>query len=400
VSARPETAHGIPRTRPASTRAAAPASEFSRVRVVVLGLIAAIATLGIVFWTWIDAERRAVIVFAEASHTPVLSFAVDLATRVPHTEETTAAGAPATLVRPGGGHRWPAVLLLPGTVDQGRANVSVQRLARALARAGYLVVVPDLPGMTDGEVVEETVRSAVNAALDVAHRSDVRGGTVALAGAWAGGTLALLAAEDPLLAPRVSSVTAIAPWAAGPNLLRLATTGFVLTDGNLQPYRADPGLALFAARSLVAALGPGTDRDQLLQLLQGVPRGDPDPLRVVRGLALDHLSPGAAAVVSLLTNTHAPSFDSLYAALPQSLHAAIEHLSPLVGASQLQAPVEVATAPNDRFVPPAEARALRRASSLVHVTVTGAVRNGLPEPSLGDALSANGFLVRALHATR
>jgi hypothetical protein len=112
--------------------------------------------------------------------------------------------------------------------------------------------------------------------------------------------LALLAAEDPLLAPRVTSVAAVAPWAAGPNQLRLATTGFALTDGKLVPYKTDPALALYSTRSLVAALGPSTDREQLLQ---GVPANDPDPLRLVRGLALDSLFPDAAAVVHLLANT-------------------------------------------------------------------------------------------------
>ncbi len=129
-----------------------------------------------------------------------------------------------------------------------------------------------------------------------------------------------------------------------------------------------------------------------------MPRDDRDPLRVIRGLALANLGPDAAAVVRLLANTHAPSFDELYARLPGTLHAELEQLSPLVGAAQLQARVEIAVAPDDRFASPAEARALGRASPHVHVTVTGSVRNGLPDPSIGEAFATDGFVVRALHA--
>lgn len=190
----------------------------------------------------------------------------------------------------------------------------------------------------------------------------------------------------------------VAPWTAVPNLIRLATTGFSLDGGALKVYQADPFLSLAVGRSLVAALRPSTARTQLLDLLHGVDRRDPDPLRAVRGLAVGNLPPDAAAVTRLLANRHPTVFDSLYAALPDYLHAEIERLSPLVGAAQLEAPVELATAGHDRFAPLTESRALQRASPHVHVTVSGAVKDGLPDPSFGDAFGANAFIVRTLRA--
>ncbi len=369
-------------------------------RLVLLGLLAVTAAATVVFWSWIDAQARAVVVLSGTSPTPVVSWAVRLATGEPRAERAAIGGASVTIVRPGRGHRWPAVVLFPGAARAGRDDPSVQRLANALARAGYLVVVPELPGAADGELGDATVRAAVDVAVETAHRDDVSGADVALAGAWGGGTVALLAAEDSLLGPRVSVVAAVSPWAAAANALRLATTGFVLSGGQLQPYDADPLLSLTAAKSLVAALPGGSDREQLRQLLQGVPPGDPDPLRVVRGLALANLTPPAAAVVRLLENTHAPSFDSLYGELSSSVRAAMERLSPLVTAPGLQARVEIAVAPHDRFAPADESRALQRASPRVHVTVTGSVSNGLPDPSLTQALATDGFVVRALRAAR
>src|SRR5262249_2585391 len=158
--------------------------------------------------------------------------------------------------------------------------------------------------------------------------------------------------------PRVSVVAAVAPWSAEPNALRLATTGYVLDGGQVKRYPASPRLSLVAAKSLVAALGPQTARNPLLQLLQGVAPHDPDPLKAVRGLSTAGMPQDAAAVVRLLANTQPTAFDGLYADLPDSLHTQIERLSPLVGASQLQGKVELAVAGDDRYAPASEAHAL------------------------------------------
>jgi hypothetical protein len=379
----------------------APAVAVPRLSLRRLGGLLAIAVVAgatVALLPWINAERRAVIVVSQTSSQPIVSWVVGLLTARPKTEETTIGGAPATIVEPGRGGSWHAVLLLPGTADRGRANPDVLRLGKALARAGYLVAIPDLPGTADGEIVPETVQAAVNAGVDLAHRSDVKGGEIALAGSWAGASLALLAAEDPLLAPRVSVVAAVAPWSAEPNALRLATTGYVLDGGQVKRYAASPRLSLVAAKSLVAALGPGIERSQLLQLLQGVAPNDPDPLKVVRGLSTAGMAPDAAAVVRLLGNTQPTAFDGLYAALPDALHAQIERLSPLVGASQLQGQVELAVAGDDSYAPASESHALGRASPNVHVFVTGSVKNGLPSLSIGNALSTNAWLLGALRA--
>jgi pimeloyl-ACP methyl ester carboxylesterase len=364
-------------------------------RLFLLALLAAAAAAAVVFWPWIDAQRRATVLLSSTSPTPVLSWAVRLVTADPRTEQSVLAGVPTTIVRAGGGRR-PAIVLVPGTVDGGRSNQRVLRLAGGLARAGYLVLVPDLPGMADGEIVGATVQAAVAVALAAVRRDDVRGGKVALAGAWAGASVALLAAEDPTLAPRVSVVAGVAPWTAVPNLLRLATTGFVLDRGGLEAYKADPYVSLVAGRSLVAALRPSTARTDLLAVLRGVVRNDPDPLRALRGVGVTTLPPDAAAVVRLLANTSASSFDGLYAALPDYLHTEVERLSPLVGASALDAPVELATSAHDRFVPPGEAQALRRESSRIRVTVSGGLASGLPDPSFGEAFATDAFVVRVL----
>jgi pimeloyl-ACP methyl ester carboxylesterase len=367
-------------------------------RLVLLALLTIVVTAIVVSLPWIDAQRRAVIVLSSTSPKPVLSWLVRVVTGDPHSEEATIAGVGTTIVSRDG--KRPAVVLIPGVVDRGRENPDVQRLAHGLARAGFRVFVPDLPGLGDGEIVPTTVKSAVDVATEVLRRDDVRGGRVGFAGSWAGATLGLLAAEDPCLAPRVSVVAGVAPWTAAPNALRLATTGHSLEGGSPVAYKTSPALALTSARSLVAMLGPSTARLQLLELLRGVSPRDQDPLRVLRGLSATGLDPDAVAVIRLLANRSPARFDRLYAALPDYLQADLQRLSPLVGAGRLQSRVELANAPHDEIAPPSESRALERASKQVHVTEIGSVAHGLPDPSIGNAFATNAWLVRAIRAAK
>src|SRR3954471_19557327 len=106
-------------------------------RLVLLGLLAIAAAATVVFWSWIDSERRAMIVLSTTSPTPVLSWAVRVVTAEPHAEETRLAGVVTTVFYPGGGGARHAIVLVPGVVGQGRLNPSVQRVARGLARAGF-----------------------------------------------------------------------------------------------------------------------------------------------------------------------------------------------------------------------------------------------------------------------
>src|SRR5215217_6849594 len=110
----------------------------------------------------------ALVVVSSVLETPILTPAVEAATEEPVVEDTVFAGRPALVARPEGEGPWPALLFVNGVVREGRNYPPVQNLARGLARAGYLVVVPDLPGLTTDEITEETVSSTVEVAQAVA----------------------------------------------------------------------------------------------------------------------------------------------------------------------------------------------------------------------------------------
>jgi pimeloyl-ACP methyl ester carboxylesterase len=369
-----------------------------------LALALAALAASLVFRNWVGAQARAVTVLATTSETPVLTWFVKVVTPDPRVTETSIAGRPSTLARPEGSGPWPAVVFVNGATRRGRFHPDVQRLARGLARAGYLAVVPDLPGLPYGEISLDTLDATIRAASAVAARPDVRDHRIALLGVSVGATLALLAAESPALAGHVRLVAGIAPYTSLRKVVRLATTGTYAGPGGVIRYDADPYVRLAIARSLVAGLPAGRDRRLLGRVLREVDDKDSHPLAVLRSRAPALRSPAAAAVTRVLLNRDPARFERLYARVPASLRTIVEALSPLARAGRLRSRVELATAPEDKYFPPNESRALARASGAdVSVTVTRTLTHAIPEPSFGsiaDLFRFDGFVVRVLEKAR
>jgi len=303
------------------------------------------------------------------------------------------------------GTTWPLLVFLNGVTARGRHHPDVERLARGLARAGFLVLVPDPPGLAQGEITAKTLTATIAVVKAAADLPDARDGRVGLVGVSVGGSLALLAAEDPSLAGRVTVVAGIAPYSDLANVVRLATTGYTLENGRLVPYAAQTFLPLVIARSLVGALPPSSERSTLLAQLLRLHEGAPDPLAIVRRLNPKQVVPSARALVALLANRNPARFDRLYAALSRALRADVERLSPLAGAARLRASVEIASAPHDKYFPLSETRALARAAihTHVHLTVTSTLHHAVPSLSLSDIAGLfrfDGWVVRALEAAR
>src|ERR671911_1370076 len=268
-----------------------------------LVLLAVLIGLLISYWSWVDAQVRGVVVISSVLDAPVLTPAVEAAGGDPRFSQARVAGNPSLVVRPAGERPWPAIFLVNGAVREGRKLPEVRNLAEGFARAGYIVVVPDLPGLTEDEIAPETARETVDVAREVSERPDVEDGEVALVGVSTGATLALLAAEDPALRGKVSLVAGVAPYSDIETVLSVATTGhYRRPGGELVRYEATPFLSYVVARSLVAALPPGEDKRTLSGELERAGRESPDPLSGLRSRQTDGLGADARRVVGLLAN--------------------------------------------------------------------------------------------------
>lgn len=297
-------------------------------------------------------------------------------------------------------------MFLNGVTARGRHHPDVKRLADALARLGFFVLVPNPTGLATGEVTDRTLETTIAVVRTGADSPDAAGEGVGLVGVSVGASLGLLAAQQPSLANRVTLVAGIAPYTDLKNIVRLATTGKVLEEGRLVPYRADSFMPLVIARSLVASLPESRDRRRLLAELLQLNERSPHPLALFRRLQPAEVAPSARPVVELLANRDPARFDRLYAGLSPALRASITRLSPLAGATRLRAPVEIASAPHDKYFPLSETEALARAArhtTRVRLTVTSTLHHAIPSLSLSDIVDLfrfNGWAVRLMHALR
>jgi len=369
-----------------------------------LVLLAVVIGLCISYWSWVDAQARAIVVISSVLDAPVLTPAVEAVGEDPRFSDARVAGNPSLVVRPAGEGSWPAIFLVNGTVQEGRKLPEVRNLAEGFARAGYLVVVPDLPGLTEDRITPQTADAATQVAREISGRPETEGGKVALVGVSTGATLALLVAEDPAIIGKVSVVAGVAPYSDIRTVLNIATTGhYRRSDGELVRYEANPFLSYVVARSLVATLPPGEDKRTLSAELERAGRESPRPLSDLRSRQTGDLGADAGSVVGLLANRDPERFDTLYAALPDEVRHDLEELSPLAGTGRIRVPVELVSGPHDKFFPPSQSYGLARIAPERRVTVTGALDHAKLDVSLGDIpafATFDAFVVRSLRTAR
>ncbi|HEX5028999.1 MAG TPA: hypothetical protein VFV56_09325 [Gaiellaceae bacterium] len=223
------------------------------------------------------------------------------------------------------------VVFANAATPRGIDEPAVGRLLGGLASAGFVAIAPELPHVRRGEVTAATVDTLVAVA-------GAAQGPVILLGASTGAGLAILAAADPRLAPRVCAVMSIAPFASLRELLRVATTGHYRNTR----FDAVPLVATATARSLLAS------------------------------------APSDPAVPALLANRDPQRFDALFADLAPATRALVEELSPVARIGDVRAPIEILSSPHDPFFPAEEAHMLATAGRTVRLTETQALEHVRP----------------------
>lgn len=166
----------------------------------------------------------------------------DVVTELETTYDRGDGRLPATLYRPAGGPReLPAWVVLHGLTRPGRAHPSLQRFARAVASAGNIVLVPEIPEWRDlrvePHITIDTIRQAVRA---LQQRDDVVHEHVGLFGFSFGATQALVAAADEPTARLLSGVACWGGYCDLRRLFRFGLTGLHEVDGTTYHTPPDP----------------------------------------------------------------------------------------------------------------------------------------------------------------
>ncbi len=148
---------------------------------------------------------------------------------------------PASLYRPRRSGRLPGWVVLHGLTWTGREHPSLIRFVRALAAAGNVVFVPDIPEWRALRVAPTVTLATIDAAVRTLHeRAEVDPARVGLLGFSFGATHALVAAADPAIAGLLRGIAAWGGYYDVPRLFRFGVTGEHDLDGVSWRVRPDP----------------------------------------------------------------------------------------------------------------------------------------------------------------
>jgi len=316
---------------------------------------------------------------------------VNAALGQPSVQSITFAGAEGTIaadlyVPPGSGPH-PAILIVNGALAEGRKYPALAQFATALARSGYTALVPDYPDLLHEELTPASREDVELTLRRLSALPSVQPGHVELVGFCVGGTLGLLAAEDPQTPP-LRAVVDLAGYVSSTDMIQLITTNTYEAGGKLLAYAADPWVVAAVARSLVAGLPVANDRAVFAPLL-----GDPPPDHYVAPnwstLPPARLSGGGQALLALLLNRDPAMVPALIAALPSPMPEQLSALSPETRLDHLRFPVYVVADRSDTYVPNAQSVKLEeRQPSLVHLSYVSLLAHVEPElPTKSNVLA-------------
>lgn len=259
-----------------------------------------------------------------------------------------------------------AMVLVPGAAVLGRDEPRLQAFARTLARAGFAVLVPELPEVrqlvlsrADGDRVADALRQ-LNERLP-----DLPLGVAAIS--YAAGPAIIAAIEDDL-APRVAFVVAIGGYRDAYTTIRFVTTGAFRPRGDSREFRVEPNA--YGRWAILRANAGRLDDPADARLLEQI------ALRRLRDRDADisreagMLGPSGRAVLALVDNRDPDAVNRLIEELPESVRREIDALNlAFHDLSKLRGHLILVHGRTDPMVPYSESQDLAVAASKARVSL-------------------------------
>jgi pimeloyl-ACP methyl ester carboxylesterase len=253
------------------------------------------------------------------------------------------------------------LVLVPGAAEAGKDDPRLQALARSLARARFLVLVPDLPGPRQLKISAADADGIADAVTYLAGRAASPGGRqVGIAAISYGVGPAVLAAIRPDIRGKVRFLLGLGAYYDTRAMIAYITTGAYRDPATGRWRHAAPldyAKWVFVL-SNVDRLHSPSDRAALSEMARRRLR---DPTAPIVDLARD-LGPEGRPLLTLLLNGDPERVDALIAQLPEAVRAAIAALS-LKGRdlSSLAGKLILIHGEVDRMIPYTESMALAAA---------------------------------------
>jgi dienelactone hydrolase len=268
-----------------------------------------------------------------------------------------------TYWRPGWGDEHPAIMIVPGAAPRGNDEPLLRTFGATLARAGYMVMLPEFPFLREGKFHPTATSQIASAYARVRAMRETQGRSVGTFGISVGGGMLLVAAgREPAL----------------------REVAFVAILGGY--YDIDTYLASVASRSQLAG-GSVVAWEPSAEALERLPPA-----------AIDLVPPADRdAVRQALAATSYHEALARFRALGPGAREAYDSVSPEIVWRDIRAPIYWIHDPLDTYEPLAEAEAARAAPRDGHMVlvVPRLVRHAMP---VGEAAKEEGplFLVGEL----
>lgn len=268
-------------------------------------------------------------------------------TPAPSLRTLTVAGEPADLWVPGE-EPLARLVLVPGLSEQGRRDTRLVPLAQSLARARFLVLVPELPAAR--RLAADAADAAViEAAIAALPEGPGPAGIAAIS--YAAGPAFLAAARSE----RLAFVATLGAYQSTEAVVAFLATGAWRNPGESAWRRGQPaqGSAWLFLLANAASLPDAGDRALLAEIARRRLAGIDDAALAAR------LSPSGAAVLALAEETNPDAVPSRINALPTVMQRSLEALTLTPDRLAGFAPCAILVhGEEDPIVPPSESRRL------------------------------------------
>jgi dienelactone hydrolase len=250
------------------------------------------------------------------------------------------------------GRQFP-LLLVHGVNSLGKDDEQIVLLAKDLARAGFLVLVPDLEGV-------KTLRIRITDAEDILQsflyvsRTEHAGPRGGLMGIGCGAGPLLLASADRRIRDKVSVVATVGGYYDLRNVLSFALTGAYEYGGHRGHVRPEASLRwMFAYKNLDLLRSPD-DREKFRKIIEKRNRYE---IAASRSVAKS-LGPEGRALHAFLVNSDQERFAPLYENLPLPVREYVYQLSPARAIKYITASFIITHGIDDYSVPYTESMRL------------------------------------------
>lgn len=260
--------------------------------------------------------------------------------------------------RPGDG-AVAALVLVPGATPAGPDDPRLVVFATMLARARFLVLVPDIPNLRALEVRSSDVRHVADAVRYLARCGGA--GAIGLVGISYAAGPALIAALENDIRDRIGFVVTVGGYYDGVAMLTYLTTGYFRDrpDGPWRHRQPNAYGKWVSLRSYAAHLRDAADRDLLVEMAARKLRSPDADI----GVLAARLGAEGRTVYALVANRDPERVPGLVRALPPAVQREMAALDPKRrGLAGLAATLIIIHGRDDPIIPHTESQALAAAA--------------------------------------